>query len=367
MTNTQSPYPALDDIAYGFMASQALFAALDLNVFDAIASQTKDSATLESIATSLNIENAERLRILLDSLYKLNIIQYDSTKQVYNNTNDTDKYLCRKSKYFYGDYYRLQISKLLYPRMMQLSKIISTNGPTQEYGYASWFKDEKDADLYSRSQHSGSLGVGYLIHKKGLIDETIRNQSVVRLADIGGGTGGISIGLASKMRNLRATCMDLPNVIKSAKQRVYDELDERLKTQIEYTEGNVLDVERWPFTKNAMNVALLSYLLISIPFKDVSRVLVKARSILKNGGGGQIIVHDFIQTQKDANDTKAKYLTSLWTLQHITMNPGIKMIVFEELRDVLIQCGFTNVRCQNGITGLTMFVTASTNECQSKL
>ena len=36
-----------------------------------------------------------------------------------------------------------------------------------------------------------------------LISKSISNQSFVHLADIGGGTGGISIGLAHKMPNLR--------------------------------------------------------------------------------------------------------------------------------------------------------------------
>ena len=400
----------LDDIAYGFMASQALFAGLDLNIFDAISKLNSDNnsnCTLNNICNELKLDigsQSDKIGVLLDSLLKLNLIQTsddsssssssDSNETRFKNNEITEKFLVSMSKHYYGDYYKIQISKLMYPRMGHLTKVLNISDDKKEnsetgssatnqnrndfedFTYKSWFENKTNAKLYSLSQHNGSLGVGSLIYKNNLLDmKNINNDANnnIKLIDLGGGTGAVSIKLCEKYTNLRSFVVDLDNVILTAKEHILPNLNKNVKERLQYFNANVLAYNHWvtKFEKENVNFVLLSYLLVSIPhaefvplFKHIKNVL----NITRNNDDDQsqapkrLIIHDFIQnmvdTQQDEMQQNESYLTSLWTLQHVTVNPGVTLLTFQKLQPLLTEAGFTNIKICSGLSRLTMFITA---------
>ena len=73
----------------------------------------------------------------------------------------------RKPAYDFGDYLRLQIDKQMYPFMDHLSDNIAGKDSSQAFAdYSEWMADEKEARLYTESQHSGSIGPAKSLSKK---------------------------------------------------------------------------------------------------------------------------------------------------------------------------------------------------------
>ena len=104
-------------IGYGFMASRALFAALDADVFGRLADGSK---TLEALATELGLA-AGRLRALLTACVALGLLTYDGER--YANAPASASYLVQTSPAYFGDYFRFQVSRQIYPTLMHLSLI----------------------------------------------------------------------------------------------------------------------------------------------------------------------------------------------------------------------------------------------------
>src|SRR5687768_10929710 len=114
-----TPTPAserahLSDIAYGFMASQALFAALELDLFTALARGPRTCAELSaSTGTARN-----PLQTLLHALTGLGLTVVDGGG--YANAPAAQRWLVRSAPDDIGDYYRLQVGRQIYPALRHL-------------------------------------------------------------------------------------------------------------------------------------------------------------------------------------------------------------------------------------------------------
>ena len=88
----------LSSIGYGFMASKAMFAALDLDLFTSLAlhpTQLDDLALARSV-------RASRLQTLMSALYALGLVGRDNDG-AYRNSPAAEAYLNTASPSYYGD------------------------------------------------------------------------------------------------------------------------------------------------------------------------------------------------------------------------------------------------------------------------
>ena len=85
-------------IAYGFIASKALFSALDIDVFGHLHGPAKDLATLAA-ATGIT---PQRLRTLLTSLVSIGLVVREN--DTFSNAPASDRYLVRGAPAYFGDY-----------------------------------------------------------------------------------------------------------------------------------------------------------------------------------------------------------------------------------------------------------------------
>ena len=111
-TASVSPAATRSDIsaiAYGFMASKALFAALEIGVFTVLADGPLAPADLAA-RTGLA---ARRLRTLLHSLAGVGLLVRDG--DMFGNAPAADRYLVRGRAEDFGDYFRLQLGRQIYP------------------------------------------------------------------------------------------------------------------------------------------------------------------------------------------------------------------------------------------------------------
>ena len=144
---------AISRIAYGFIASKALFAALDLTLFGHL---QKGPGTLAALAVATGIV-PQRLRTLLASLVSLGLLT--RTGYIYANGPAAARYLVPGAPAYFGDYYRYQINRQLYPAMTHLDHGLAGNEAGLLFGgEESMMANPAQAETFSRAQHAGVNG-----------------------------------------------------------------------------------------------------------------------------------------------------------------------------------------------------------------
>ena len=93
----------ISNIAFGFMASKALFVALHCNLFSLL---SKKSLTSVELAVEVKVPE-NRISTICTALTSIGLLKRENGK--YSNSIGAEKYLVKDAKYDFGDYLRLQI------------------------------------------------------------------------------------------------------------------------------------------------------------------------------------------------------------------------------------------------------------------
>tara|TARA_B110000238_G_C16093584_1_gene424989 strand:- start:528 stop:1547 length:1020 start_codon:yes stop_codon:yes gene_type:complete len=319
----------ISNIAFGFMASKALFVALHCNIFTNLSKGAKSS---KSLAEEAGVPE-NRITTICTALNSIGLLERKN--DLYSNSEGAESFLVKGAPYDFGDYLRLQIDRQMYGFMQQLEGVV-TNNIKPEYvdSYAKWMDDKEEARLYSESQHAGSLGPGRSLAR--MIDFS----KVDHLLDVAGGTGGLSIRLCEANPNLRVTIIDFPNVVGLGKDKVKEA---GLSDRISFIGANALDYG-WP---KGVDAVLMSYLYNGVPGESIPEL---ARQAYNNiNPGGLYIVHDFMVE----NDRSGPHLAALWQLQHLAFTPSAKSITPNYVHNIMEDAGFSDINQKVLIPGMT--------------
>ena len=319
----------ISNIAFGFMASKALFVALHCNIFSSLSGEPKTAKKL-SIEAGVP-EN--RIITICTALNSIGLLEREN--DLYKNSAGAESFLVKGAPYDFGDYLRLQIDRQMYGFMQQLEGVVTDNiTPDYVDSYAKWMEDKEEAHLYSESQHAGSLGPGRSLAR--MVDFS----RVDHLLDIAGGTGGLSIRLCEANPNLRVTIIDFPHVVSLGKEKVKDA---GLSDRISFIGGNALDYN-WPKDVGAV---LMSYLYNGVPGESIPELAKQAYSVMQPGG--IYLVHDFMVE----NDRSGPHLAALWQLQHLAFTPTAKSITPSWVSSIMEGAGFKEIKEEVLIPGMT--------------
>jgi ubiquinone/menaquinone biosynthesis C-methylase UbiE len=322
----------ISNIAFGFMASKALFVALHCNIFTNLSNEPK---TAKKLAKEAGVPE-NRITTICTALNSIGLLKRDN--DLYSNSEGAESFLVRGAPYDFGDYLRLQIDRQMYGFMQQLEGVVTDNIKSHYIdSYAKWMDDKEEARLYSESQHAGSLGPGRSLSR--MIDFS----KVDHLLDVAGGTGGMSIRLCEANPNLRVTIIDFPNVVGLGKEKVEEA---GLSDRISFIGGNALDYN-WPKDVGAV---LMSYLYNGVPGESILPLAQKAYNVMKPGG--IYIVHDFMVE----DDRSGPHLAALWQLQHLAFTPTAKSITPSFVSCVMEDAGFSDTNVNVLIPGMTKVV-----------
>jgi 2-hydroxy-4-(methylsulfanyl)butanoate S-methyltransferase len=322
----------ISNIAFGFMASKALFVALHMNVFTNLSGSSKSANTLAKEAGVT--EN--RMTTIMTALNAIGLVTREGDE--YTNSTGADAFLVQGARYDFGDYLRYQIDRQMYPFMQQLEGVVTDDmAPSDVDSYAKWMENEEEARLYSESQHAGSLGPGRSLAR--MIDFS----GVDHLLDVAGGTGGLSIRLCEAHAEMRSTILDFPNVIKLGQEKV---AEVGLSDRIDFIGGNALETE-WPTDVGAV---LMSYLFNGVPGDAIPGLARHAFDVVRPGG--LFVVHDFMVE----DDRSGPQLAALWQLQHLAFTPAAKSITPSWVSGVMEGAGFADIEVDVLIPGMTKVV-----------
>lgn len=333
----------VDNVAYGFMASQALFTGLEMGVFDAIAAGPEGGLPVTELQAATKC-SAPRLQTLLTSLVAIKSLVRDGATGCYTLSPNTARFLVQSSKQYYGDYLRYQMGRQFYHRMGALPDVMTTG---EAPSYASWFSDPDTAATYTQAQHNGSVATAkYLIKKK------LKLGDAATMLDVGGGSGAFSYVFTEATPGLSSTVLELPEVCRTGegiKAQQSDSVQERVKfVELDATSPD------WPVADAAFDVVLMSYISGSVPEAIIGALYSNAFKALKPGG--RLLVHDFMVD--DSLDGPP--LGALWALQHVTVNADGLGLYPEAVISRMSAAGFDGSRCETMemITGLTKLIVA---------
>jgi SAM-dependent methyltransferase len=316
-------------IAYGFMAAKALFGALNLDVFSRLASGPKG---LDELASETEVA-PNRLRTLLTACVSLGLLEQDDGR--YRNAPASQAYLVRTAPMYFGDYYRFQIDRQIYPAFLHLDRALRGD----RVDFYKLMDDGAEADSFSQAQHSGSLGPAHVLTK--LVDLTGRE----RLLDVGGGTGAFTLSLCRRYRTITATIIDFPSIRPMA-ERVAAEAG--LADRVTFQPGNAL-TSPWPDRQDAV---LMSYLLSAVAEQDGRSLITRALGALKPGG--VLILHDFMVEDDRTGPASA----ALWLLAAMLMDPDAPALTPGGLSQVVRERGFTDISVRDVIPTITKVLVA---------
>src|SRR5690348_11114097 len=103
-TEANDAISSISAIAYGFMGSQALFAALELGLFTTLA---EEPCGLHDLAARLKAPS-EPLNVLLSTCLALDLVTWDGER--YANSPVAQRFLVKTARGYVGDYYLRQVS-----------------------------------------------------------------------------------------------------------------------------------------------------------------------------------------------------------------------------------------------------------------
>ncbi len=318
---------AVSSIAYGFMGSQALFAALDLGIFDALSAGPREATEL---SRDLGV-SAEPLSILMTALVSLGLVDREAERFV--NGHAASRYLVRGVRGYVGDYYLKQIAGIMYPAVTQAGHVLRGARPT----YETFLDDPSRAEEFIRGQHVGSLGPAALLAR------TADLVGVKHLLDLGGGSGAFSIELARRHPALTATVVDYATVVTVARKIIEEE---GLAHRVQCVAGDLWSAP-WP----PADGILLSYILSSHSAARVAELLRRVHAHLPVGG--RILVHDFALEA----DREGPRNAALWFFANLAISQHTHPYAGVELIEALEHAGFVEVAAQPHIPNVTFLFT----------
>lgn len=322
----------LSMVAFGFMASKALFAGLHIDLFTKLSGGPK---TIDEISAETKVPR-NRVMTLVTALSSIGALGFSDGKVT--NSPAAEQFLVQGAKYDFGDYLRYQIDKQMYPFLQQLNEVVDGSLDADAIdSYAHWMSDSEQALLYSESQHSGSLGPGRTLARK------VDLSKAKTLLDVGGGTGAMTISLCKAYPELQATVIDFPNVAEIG-WKFISEAD--LVNRVRYIPGNAIECE-WPTEQSAI---LMSYLLSGVPGQRIADLIKSAWTSLEPGG--VLMIHDFMV---DA-DRRGPTLAALWQLQHMAFTPDAQSLSLGWLDQQLREVGFEIAERGELIPGMTKLI-----------
>ena len=185
-------------ITYGFMASKALFSALEFDIFTRIAEGANSTSALAKVTGIA--EN--RLLALLASLKSLGLISETDGRLI--NAPATSRYLVAGAPGDFRDYVQFVNGAAGYESFRHLDKALRGERVFPDKGWYEGFVYDSGigGERFSSAQHMGSLGPARLMAKR--VDLKDRRK----LLDAGGGSGAYSIAFCNANPQLSRRAAD---------------------------------------------------------------------------------------------------------------------------------------------------------------
>ncbi|MFQ6063473.1 MAG: methyltransferase, partial [Methanosarcinales archaeon] len=306
-----------------FWISRTLQVANELEIFTKLSGKC---LTLEDAAKAIEIP-PRPAEMLLNACVALGLLEKENG--CYKNSNLSEKYLVKDKPEYFG--YMIAHGVQLSESWSKLGEVVKNNKPIE---HSTPFEDEETARSFTLAMHSGST-----LTAKALVDFIDTNRTpllsrlkktYIKLLDVGGGSGVISLKLAEKYPNIEAVVFDIPNVCKVAQEFINQSpAYNRIKTCAgDYTKE----------LPKGFDVVILSNILHGKGVQSCISLLKKVYESLNTSG--LVIILDFLLD----DDKCGPVFPALFALNMLIATPEGGTYSGAEIKQWLEDLGFNNIK-----------------------
>lgn len=304
------------------MAYRSAKIILVANYFNFFTHIQKGAKTPEELSQKLGV-HSRSTGLLLNALAALGLLKKENN--YFHNTDLSRKFLVEGSPFYMGN--NLKFQEIIWDCWSGLKGVIKT-------GYPPCILEDLLAEKYPGFIEGYIRGMEDIA--KGPAESLVKiidPSRVKKSLDVGGGPGTYSIALARANPGLRAVILDLPPVLKIAKEIV---AESGVQNQFEFLEGNYIDTN---FGENAFDLILMSHITHNEGELTNCTLFNKAYKALRSGG--RIIVHDFLI---DESGTLPKF-SALFAINLLVYTKEGRAYSFAEYKRWMEEQGFVDVEC----------------------
>jgi SAM-dependent methyltransferase len=264
MTPSSSQPETIRRLINDTVFSLAMLAGIQLNVFDAL---DGDPMTAEQVAAVLHVR-PDRLRPLLYALVAAGLMVVEGER--FANSPEASRYLVSGKPEYLGFNHASMAS--WWTELLGTAASIRTGTPQHRVDYANASPEELET-LYSRF-YPAAFKAG---------EELVRRYDFTRfrsLADVGGGSGGLSIAVTEACPHIKATILELPTAFPLT-TRLIERANAAERVQVQ-----AVDVIMGPLRGNFDVVVLRDFIQVltveqaSRALKNVGRVVIPGGTII---------------------------------------------------------------------------------------
>jgi acetylserotonin N-methyltransferase len=311
------------DLIEAFRRSKAMFAAVQLGVFDAL---EREPRTSEALASELKLHPSALTR-LLNGCVGLKLLRREG--DVYHNTPAAERYLVSQSPDTLAGYIRYS-DESLFLLWSHLDDAVreGTNRWAQTFGsrqalFDHYFRSDESAASFLGGMHGlGQVGSRVIVRAFDL-------NPFHRMVDLGGATGHLSIAACEAYPQLHAIVFDLPAVERFAKPYIETSA---VRDQVEFVAGDFFE-QKLP----AADLYVLGRILHDWDEAKIKRLLGKISAALPSGGG-LLIAETLLNDDRDG-----PVYTLMQDLNMLVCTDGRERTP-AEYEQLLMQAGFSQVR-----------------------
>lgn len=296
-----------------------LDAAVNLGIFDALS-----AGPLTSVELAQHCHMSMRgARPLLDALASLRFLKKEDGR--YSLASDSAAFLVKTSPTFLGGFVQHNVHNLL-PAWQQLETVVRTGKPAKsldsEQQGAAFFKDFVPA-LFTMSQAAARVLAEAILKE--------RDNTPMRVLDVGAGSGVFGIALAAASRDATVTLADWKEVLNVAREiaRERDVLD-----RLSFIEGDLFESD---FASD-FDVATLGNIL---HMESAERCQILLRKVYQAlAPGGTIAIIEYVPD----DDRTGQPISLIFAVNMLVNTTGGDTYTFGEINEWLLQAGFENTR-----------------------
>ncbi len=309
-------------MATGFWASQALFAATELEVFTQLETQPLSA---EGICQALKIE-PRAAQALLTALVALRLLRFRSGK--YSNAPLASRWLVKDKPEYLGEGIGM-LRDRLYGPWGRLSQALRTNRPSSFDSSLGELFDYLEERTDEQRKFISGMHALSLIPARALA----RRFNFVRfghLADLGGGSGVYAIEIARRFPRLRATVVERLPVCRITQEYIKAAgMEGRIMTEARNFFRDPLPAE--------VDVVLLSHVVHDFTPEENAGLFRHLSDELPSGG--VVLLSEWLFRE----DRTGPLAASLMSLNMMVDTRGGRSYTFNELQELLRAAGFGSV------------------------
>lgn len=313
------------DIGLSYVYPQAMFAAINLGLFDALAT---GPVTPEELARQLQIHPVGCRRLLV-ALRELELVEHDQgsfcNSAIGSYLTTDSPYPLRGVAMQGALFYRM--CEFLPDALREYSpRWKQTFGTTTEETFSALYENPEHVRKFAEAMEAASILQGQEIARH--IDFTPYRC----LMDVAGGSGGISISIGRHYPHLRGIIMDVPPVCRVAEERI---AANGLADRVTATAGDLIE---GPYPSGA-DVIMLGWILHDWNDENCRTILNHCFAALPSGGA--LLAAEKVLGE-DYSGTRTITACDLYMLA--VCESGARERTEAEYRALLTEAGFVDVQ-----------------------